>query len=45
MGIDWWEGDPFLSRSSDKSLDSRLKRLEEASGLGDGERREPERGQ
>ena len=44
MGIDWWEGDPFLSRSSDKSLDSRLKRLEEASGLGDGERREPERG-
>ena len=45
MGIDWWEGDPFLSRSSDKSLESRLKRLEEASGLGDGERREPERGQ
>jgi hypothetical protein len=45
MGIDWWEGDPFLSRGSDKSLEDRLKRLEEASGLGDGERREPERGQ
>ena len=36
MGIDWWDGDPFLKRGGDKSLESRLKRLEEASGLGDG---------
>ena len=36
MGIDWWEGDPFLKRGGDKSLESRLKRLEESAGLGDG---------
>jgi hypothetical protein len=35
MGIDWWEGDAFLSsRHRDgKSLDSRLRRLEEKAGL------------
>jgi hypothetical protein len=36
MGIDWWEGDPFLSKSGrngDKSLDSRLRALEEKAGL------------
>ena len=37
MGIDWWEGDPFLSRGSGdgngKSLDSRLRALEEKAGL------------
>jgi hypothetical protein len=39
MGIDWWEGDPFLSRSSGGSeLESRLKRLEEKAGLDGGER-------
>ena len=34
-GIDWWEGDAFLSsRHRDgKSLDSRLRRLEEKAGL------------
>jgi hypothetical protein len=44
MGIDWWEGDPFLSRGSDKSLESRLKRLEQATGVGDGDRQESESG-
>ncbi len=37
MGIDWWEGDPFLSKGSSdgngKSLDSRLRALEEKAGL------------
>jgi Gas vesicle protein len=42
LGIDWWGGDPFLSRGGDNSLEGRLKRLEEATGLGDGGRRENE---
>ena len=37
MGIDWWEGDPFLSkrgRNGDgNSLDARLRALEEKAGL------------
>jgi hypothetical protein len=35
MGIDWWEGDPFLSRngSDGKSIDSRLRALEQKAGL------------
>jgi hypothetical protein len=33
MGIDWWEGDPFLGRGGQRSLDQRLKRLEAASGI------------
>ena len=35
MGIDWWEGDPFLSRDgrSDRALERRLRRLESAAGL------------
>jgi hypothetical protein len=34
MGIDWWEGDPFLSRGrEDSSLEDRLKRLEQAAGI------------
>jgi hypothetical protein len=37
MGIDWWEGDPFLSKGardgSGKSLDSRLRALEERAGF------------
>ena len=34
MGINWWEGDPFLRRSSgDGALEGRLRRLEEAAGL------------
>jgi len=44
MGIDWWEGDPFLGRGSkDGALEERLNRLEEAAGLGDGDRSESER--
>ena len=34
MGIDWWEGDPFLSGGRHgRSLDQRLKRLESKAGL------------
>src|SRR5204863_6635993 len=34
MGIDWWEGDPFLSRGNgDKALEERLRRLEAKAGL------------
>ena len=36
MGIDWWENDPFLSSKGNgngKSLDSRLRALEEKAGL------------
>jgi Gas vesicle protein len=37
MGIDWWDGDPFLSsRRHDRSeLEDRLRRLEARAGLGD----------
>jgi hypothetical protein len=38
MGIDWWEGDAFLSRRRDDgALEDRLKRLERAAGI-DGDR-------
>jgi gas vesicle protein GvpA/GvpJ/GvpM family len=35
MGIDWWEGDPFLRgrHHRDGSLESRLQALEEKAGL------------
>jgi len=35
MGIDWWNGDPFLSSKAgqDRSLEDRLRRLEAATGL------------
>ena len=34
MGIDWWEGDPFLSRGREQpALEDRLKRLERATGI------------
>src|SRR5207237_7684685 len=37
MGIDWWEGDAFLSRrSGDSALEERLRRLEAKAGLGRG---------
>jgi hypothetical protein len=34
MGIDWWEGDAFLTRgqNSHSALDERLRRLEERAG-------------
>jgi len=37
MGIDWWEGDPFLSRNrnGDRDLEGRLRRLESAAGIED----------
>jgi hypothetical protein len=45
MGIDWWEGDAFLSRSSgngdDDVLERRLRRLEAKAGLGEEEERSP----
>jgi hypothetical protein len=33
MGIDWWQDDPFLARGSERGLEDRLKRLEQAAGL------------
>ena len=35
MGIDWWEGDPFLSgkKNGTGELEERLRRLEDAAGL------------
>ena len=34
MGIDWWQNDPFLSgQNGRKSLDDRLRALEEKAGL------------
>jgi hypothetical protein len=37
MGIDWWQDDPFLSRGSSngKTLEGRLKRLEQKAGIED----------
>ena len=41
MGIDWWEGDPFLSRrAGGDALEDRLKRLEAAAGLESGKKDE-----
>jgi|SRR4051812_46945256 len=39
MGIDWWQNDPFLSRGAQNgdALESRLKRLEQATGVADGD--------
>ena len=33
MGIDWWEGDPFLSRAARRELEERVERLESAAGI------------
>src|SRR5437879_10179332 len=34
MGIDWWEGDAFLSKKNGQGeLEQRLRKLEEAAGL------------
>ncbi|HYZ20322.1 MAG TPA: gas vesicle protein [Gaiellaceae bacterium] len=34
MGIDWWEGDAFLSRrDGENGLEQRLRRLERSAGL------------
>jgi len=38
MGIDWWETDSFLKRGRDgRSLEDRLRRLEQATGVESGE--------
>ena len=39
MGIDWWQGDPFLGTGRKGGLEQRLKRLEAAAGI-DGDRDE-----
>jgi hypothetical protein len=42
MGIDWWEGDAFLSRGKGNGeLEQRLVRLEEAAGLPTSSKHEP----
>ena len=39
MGIDWWEGDPFLRRGDERGeLEERLKRLEQKAGIDGGSR-------
>jgi Gas vesicle protein len=39
MGIDWWEGDPFLTRGRESpQLEERIERLERSAGIGDGQR-------
>jgi hypothetical protein len=42
MGIDWWEGDPFLGRGRRSELEDRVKALEAEAGIehGDGKGRE-----
>jgi hypothetical protein len=44
MGIDWWEGDAFLSRGNGRGeLEERLRKLEEAAGLPTASQEEPDR--
>jgi Gas vesicle protein len=40
MGIDWWEGDPFLRKGNQPGLEGRLKRLERAAGIDEADERE-----
>jgi hypothetical protein len=41
MGIDWWQGDPFLhGRNGQGELEERLRKLEEKAGLPTTEREE-----
>jgi len=43
MGINWWEGDPFLKRGDQNgALEERLRRLEAAAGLERGSERSEE---
>ena len=39
MGIDWWEGDPFLGSGARKELEERVERLEAALDGGRPEKR------
>jgi len=42
MGIDWWEGEAFLSRrSGDNALEDRIRRLEQKAGLKPGDQALP----
>ena len=44
MGIDWWQGDPFLhGRNGQGELEERLRKLEEKAGLPTTEREEEKR--
>lgn len=45
MGIDWWEGDAFLGRRTHRTLEGRLQRLEQATGVSDGDREEADDGE
>jgi hypothetical protein len=41
MGINWWEGDPFLrTGKNNRGLEDRLKRLERAAGIDEADERE-----
>jgi hypothetical protein len=40
MGIDWWENDPFLRGNGHRSIDDRLRKLEQAAGLPTDEEKE-----
>ena len=42
MGIDWWEGDPFLGRGAKTALEDRIKRLESQAGIDGGSSDEEE---
>ena len=42
MGIDWWEGDAFLSSGNGRGrLEERLRKLEDAAGLPTSKQEEP----
>jgi hypothetical protein len=42
MGIDWWEGDAFLSSGNGRGqLEQRLRKLEDAAGLPTSKQEEP----
>jgi Gas vesicle protein len=43
LGIDWWEGDPFLSKGRRSELEDRVKALEAAAGI-DGDEGDDGRG-
>jgi Gas vesicle protein len=41
MGINWWEGDPFLRTGKSRDgLEDRLKKLERAAGIGEDDEQE-----
>jgi Gas vesicle protein len=40
MGINWWEGDPFLRKGNQRGLEDRLKRLERSAGIDEADEQE-----